>query len=90
MSMVTCRALLWLEAFPARSTERAAMELAKTIAANHRGAVMGVKALMLQQLGQGLAEQFDAEREYVERVQRGAKAKDAFPDFIKRKGLAAN
>ena len=66
------------------------MELAKAIAANHRGAVIGVKALMLQQLGQGLAEQFDAEREYIEHVQRGAKAKDAFPDFIKRKGLAAN
>jgi 1,4-dihydroxy-2-naphthoyl-CoA synthase len=65
------------------------MELAKMIAANHRGAVMGVKALMLQQMGQGLEEQFNAEHEYTTHVLRGAKAKDAFPDFITRKGLAS-
>ena len=64
------------------------MELAKTIAANHRGAVMGVKALMLEQMGKGLEEQFNAEQEYAKHVMRGAKAKDAFPDFITRKGLA--
>jgi enoyl-CoA hydratase len=64
------------------------MELGKQIAANHRGAVMGVKALMLQQMGQGLEEQFNAEHEYTMHVLRGAKAKDAFPDFIARKGLA--
>jgi len=63
------------------------MELAKMIAANHRGAVTGVKTLLLQQLGQGLEEQFNAEQEYTTRVLRGAKAKDAFPDFIARKGL---
>jgi enoyl-CoA hydratase/carnithine racemase len=66
------------------------MELAKMIAANHRGAVMGLKALMLQQLGQGLEEQFNAEHEYGKHVLRGAKAKDAFPDFITRKGLATS
>jgi enoyl-CoA hydratase len=64
------------------------MELAKMIAANHRGAVMGVKALLLQQKGQTLAEQYDAENAYTTDVLRGAKAKDAFPDFIARKGLA--
>ncbi len=58
------------------------------IAANHRGAVMGVKALMLQQMRQGLAEQFDAEQDYSAHVLRGAKAKDAIPEFITRKGLA--
>ena len=63
------------------------MELAKTIAANHRGAVMGVKALMLQQMAQGLEEQFNAEQDYAKNVMRGAKAKDAFPEFITRKGL---
>ena len=36
------------------------MELAKMIAANHRGAVMGIKALMLQQMAQGLEAQFEA------------------------------
>jgi enoyl-CoA hydratase len=64
------------------------MELAKLIAANHRGAVMGVKSLMLQQMSQGLEAQFNAEHEYTTHVLRGAKAKDAFPEFIKRKGLA--
>ena len=64
------------------------MELAKMIAANHRGAVVGVKALMLQQMGLGLEEQFNAEHEYTTHVLRGAKAKDAFPEFMARKGLA--
>lgn len=64
------------------------MELARMIAANHRGAVKGVKALMLQQMAQNLEEQFNAEHEYTTHVLRGAKAKDAFPDFMARKGLA--
>ncbi|MGZ5153845.1 MAG: hypothetical protein ACXWI6_26845, partial [Burkholderiales bacterium] len=59
----------------------------RMIAANHRGAVMGVKALMLQQMAQGLEEQFNAEQDYTAHVLRGAKAKDAFPEFIARKGL---
>lgn len=63
------------------------MELAKQIAANHRGAVIGIKALMLQQMAQGLEEQFNAEHEYTTHVLRGAKARDAFPEFIERKGL---
>jgi enoyl-CoA hydratase/carnithine racemase len=63
------------------------MEIAKMIAGNHRGAVMGVKALMLKQMAMGLEDQFDAEREYTRTVLRGAKAKDAFPEFIARKGL---
>src|SRR5688572_20743770 len=66
------------------------MEIAKMIAANHRGAVMGIKSLMLQQMTQNLQEQFDAEKEYTTHVLRGAKARDAFPDFIERKGLALN
>ena len=66
------------------------MALAKMIAANHRGAVMGVKALMLKQMAQGLEAQFDAEQEYTRNVLRGAKARDAFPEFIARKGLATN
>ena len=65
------------------------MELAKMIAANHRGAVIGIKALMLKQMTQGLEAQFDAEHEYTTHVLRGAKAKDAFPEFMARKGLAS-
>ncbi|HXT78762.1 MAG TPA: enoyl-CoA hydratase/isomerase family protein [Acetobacteraceae bacterium] len=62
------------------------MWLAKMIAGNHRGAVMGVKALLLQQLGEGLEAQWAAEKEYTTHVMRGAKAEDAFPEFIARKG----
>ena len=66
------------------------MEIAKTIARNHRGAVMGVKALMLQQMALGLEEQFEAEEHYTRQVLRGAKAKEAFPEFIARKGLTTS
>jgi len=65
------------------------MEIAKAIVANHRGAVVGVKALMLKQMAMNLEDQFSAERDYTTHVLRGAKAKDAFPDFIARKGLTA-
>jgi enoyl-CoA hydratase/carnithine racemase len=62
------------------------MWLAKMIAGNHRGAVMGVKTLLLQQLGEGLEEQWKAEKDYTTHVMPGARAEDAFPDFIARKG----
>lgn len=65
------------------------MELAKMIAANHRGAVMGIKTLMLKQMNENLEEQFESEKDYGKNVLRGAKAKDAFPEFIARKGLKA-
>lgn len=63
------------------------MEIARQIAANHRGSVMGVKALLLRQLGEGLESQWRIEQDYTSTVLRGAQAKDAFPDFIARKGL---
>jgi enoyl-CoA hydratase/carnithine racemase len=66
------------------------MEIAKMIAANHRGAVMGIKKLMLKQMAQDLEQQFDTEHDYTKHVLRGAKAKDAFPEFIARKGLTKN
>ena len=62
------------------------MEIARMIAGNHRGAVMGVKALLLQQLGESLDRQWQAEHDYGINVLRGAKAADAFPEFIARKG----
>lgn len=65
------------------------METAKMIAANHRGAVMGVKTLLLKQMAMGLEDQFNTERDYTTNVLRGAKAKDAFPEFMARKGLSA-
>jgi enoyl-CoA hydratase len=62
------------------------MWLARMIAGNHRGAVQGVKSLLLQQLGADLETQWEAETHYTTHVMRGAKAEDAFPDFIARKG----
>jgi enoyl-CoA hydratase len=63
------------------------MELAKTIAGNNRAAVIGIKALLLKQMTQSVEEQWDEERRYTTEVMRNAKAKEAFPEFIARKGI---
>ena len=62
------------------------MWLATTIAKNRRESVMGVKALLLQDMGGTLEEQWANERTYTTTVVRGAKAEAAFPEFIARKG----
>ena len=62
------------------------MELARTIAGNNRPAVMGIKTLMLRQMKQDLAEQYEEERDFTTHVVKGAKAEDAFPEFIARRG----
>jgi len=62
------------------------MWLAAMIAGNRRESVLGVKALLLDQMGQTLEEQWTSERDYTTRVVRGAKAESAFPEFIARKG----
>jgi enoyl-CoA hydratase len=62
------------------------MELARTIAGNNRAAVIGIKTLMLRQMSQNLEEQYEAERDFTTHVVRGAKAEDAFPEFIARHG----
>ncbi|HEY1934210.1 MAG TPA: enoyl-CoA hydratase/isomerase family protein [Acetobacteraceae bacterium] len=64
------------------------MELARMIANNHRGAVMGVKALLLRQKGKDLEGQWAEEQDYTTHVMRGAKAEDAFPEFISKHGRA--
>jgi hypothetical protein len=56
------------------------------IAKNRREAVMGVKALLLRDLGRDLEEQWANERDYTTNVVRGAKAEAAFPEFIARRG----
>jgi len=60
--------------------------LATMIAKNRRPSVMGVKALLLQGMGRDLEQQWKNERDYTTNVARPAKAEDAFPDFIARKG----
>jgi enoyl-CoA hydratase len=62
------------------------MWLATMIAKNRRPAVLGVKALLLRDLGENLETQWTNEREYTTTVVRGAKAEQAFPEFIARKG----
>jgi len=47
---------------------------------------MGVKALLLRDMGCDLEEQWANERDYTTNVVRGAKAEAAFPEFIARRG----
>lgn len=72
---------------PKEKLREKTMEIAKLIANNHTGAVIGVKALMLKQKTMSQLDQFDAEKHYTTHVMRGAKAKDAFPEFMERKKL---
>ena len=65
------------------------MEIARMIAGNHRASVVGIKALLLQQRGESQEAQWAIEHEYTTHVLRGAQARDAFPEFIERKGLQA-
>ena len=62
------------------------MQIAGMIANNNRAAVMGVKELLLRDMGCNLQAQWANERDYTMNVVRGAKAEDAFPEFIARKG----
>jgi enoyl-CoA hydratase/carnithine racemase len=62
------------------------LELATMIAKNRRESVMGIKALLLRDMGATLEQQWANERDYTTNVVRGAKADDAFPEFIARKG----
>ena len=62
------------------------MWLAGLIAKNRRDAVVGVKALLLKDLGCDLEEQWSNERHFTTKVVRGAKAEAAFPEFIARHG----
>jgi enoyl-CoA hydratase/carnithine racemase len=62
------------------------MELARMIAGNNRQAVIGVKALLLKQMNQDLEQQWLEERDFTTHVVRGARAEEAFPEFIARRG----
>jgi enoyl-CoA hydratase len=60
--------------------------LGAMIAKNRRESVMGVKALLLRDMGRDLEAQWANERQYTTTVVRGAKAEAAFPEFIARRG----
>jgi enoyl-CoA hydratase/carnithine racemase len=71
---------------PAAQLRDKTLELATMIAKNRRESVMGIKALLLKHMGANLEAQWSNEMDYTRNVVRGAKADDAFPDFIARKG----
>jgi enoyl-CoA hydratase/carnithine racemase len=71
---------------PCAQLREKTMWLATTIAKNRRESVMGVKALLLRDMGCTLEEQWANERDYTTNVMRGARAEAAFRDFIARKG----
>ena len=71
---------------PRQELRAKTMELATTIAGNNRAAVMGIKALLLKQMSENLEEQWAEERHFTTHVVKGAKAEDAFPEFIARRG----
>jgi enoyl-CoA hydratase/carnithine racemase len=71
---------------PCAQLREKTMWLATMIAKNRHDAVMGVKSLMLADMGRTLEEQWTNERHYTTNVVRGAKAESAFPEFIARHG----
>jgi len=71
---------------PSEQLRAKTMEIATMIAHNNRAAVMGIKALLLRDMGCDLEAQWANERDYTTNVVRGARAEDAFPEFIARKG----
>lgn len=71
---------------PCDQLQTKTLELATMIASNRRESVMGIKALLLKDMGCDLEQQWANERDYTTHVVRGAKADEAFPEFIARKG----
>jgi enoyl-CoA hydratase/carnithine racemase len=71
---------------PCAQLRQKTLELAAMIANNNRESVMGVKTLLLKHMGCNLEEQWANEQDYTRHVVRGARAEEAFPEFIARKG----
>jgi enoyl-CoA hydratase len=71
---------------PREKLREKTMEIAKMIAGNNTDAVMGIKSLLLRDMNASLIDQWRNEKDYARYVMPNAKAEDAFPDFIARKG----
>src|SRR5436190_12163229 len=71
---------------PSAELRAKTMELARMIAGNNRAAVCGIKQLLLNDMGKDLEQQWEEERHFTTHVVRGARAEEAFPEFIARKG----
>src|ERR1700726_5280236 len=62
------------------------MELGRMIAGNNLGAAQGSKPLLLKQMAQDLEGQWQEERDFAKNEFENARAEEAFPEFIARKG----
>ncbi|MEM7249975.1 MAG: enoyl-CoA hydratase/isomerase family protein [Pseudomonadota bacterium] len=71
---------------PVGELEAKTMSIASTIANNDRKSVVGIKGLLQSAMRDDLEAQWAKEKHFTRHVVRGAKAEDAFPEFIARKG----
>ena len=62
------------------------MEICTVIAKNRHESVMGIKELLIQDMGKDLHTQFENERYFTTEKVVGYGVEDAFPDFLSRKG----
>ena len=62
------------------------MEICSVIAANRHESVMGMKQLLMEDMGKDLHTQFENERFFTTEKVVGYGVEDAFPEFLKRKG----
>jgi enoyl-CoA hydratase len=62
------------------------MEIATTIAGNRHESVMGVKELLIKDMGCDLHQQWDHERVFTTEKVKGYGVEQAFPEFLARKG----
>ena len=62
------------------------LEIATTIAKNRHESVMGVKELLLQDMGANLREMWENERVFSTEKVKGYGVEEAFPEFLARKG----
>ena len=71
---------------PSSQLRAKTMEIGKMIAGGHRESIIGLKKLLLQDMGKDLRTQWENEKHFTTHELRGAKAENAFPEFIKRHG----
>jgi enoyl-CoA hydratase len=71
---------------PVEQLRAKSMEIATTIAQNRHESVMGVKELLLQDMGADLRQMWENERTLTTEKVRGYAAEQAFTEFLARKG----
>ncbi len=71
---------------PADELRAKTLEIASAIAKNRHESVMGVKELLLQDLGANLREMWDNERTFTTEKVKGYGVEEAFPEFLARRG----